>query len=172
MDELSPGPDIQKGGRRIAEAGDSTLRLVTFMLGDSRFGISLHGTERAFRMAAIAPLPGAPTPVVGAINLRGRVVPVVDLRVRFGLVAQDYGLDAHLLVVRTARRRLAILADEVVGVRAVPESSIEPAKALVAGQPPLVGVVALTDGLLLIQDLEALLSSDEDEALDRALGTA
>lgn len=146
-------------------------RVVLFALDGSRYAVPLDGAERAFRMVAVSALPGAPAPVVGALNLHGSVVPVVDLRRRLGLPAREFDVGAHLLVVRTPRRRLAVLADEVVGVCEIASVSVVPARSVVPGLARIAGIAALPDGLVLIHDLEAFLSADEERSLDQALGT-
>jgi purine-binding chemotaxis protein CheW len=140
------------------------------MVEGARYAVPLSSAERAFRMVAVSPLPGSPVVVLGGINLEGRAVAVVDLRRRLGLPPRDYGLAARLLVVRTPRRRLAIAADDVLGVAEVEADAITP-RTLLSGAGPVAGVAALPDGLLIIQDLEAFLTLDEERQLDRALET-
>lgn len=146
------------------------IPLVVFVVEGVRYGVPLSSAERAFRMVAVSPLPGSPRVVLGGINLHGRAVAVVDLRRRFGLPARDYGAAARLLVVRTPRRRLAIAADDVLGVAEVDAEAITSRTSL-PGAGPVAGVAALPDGLLIIQDLDAFLTLDEERQLDRALET-
>jgi purine-binding chemotaxis protein CheW len=146
------------------------VSLVVFVVDGARYAVPLSSAERAFRMVALSPLPGSPRVVLGGINLQGQAVAVVDLRRRFGLPARDYGVATRLLVVRTCRRRLAIAADDVLGVAEVDNEAITPRTSL-PGAGPVAGVAALPDGLLIIQDLDAFLTLDEERQLDRALET-
>jgi purine-binding chemotaxis protein CheW len=155
-----PGPD---GSARV-------LRLVVFEVAESRCAFPLEAVERVVPMAAARPVPGAPRVVLGAINLAGRVVPVVDLRRRLGLAAGDYGLDARLLIVQTPRRTLAVAADDVTGVAAVDGLDVAAAAVVLPGLGLITGIVAVPGGLLFIHDLEALLLPAEEHELERALG--
>ena len=144
--------------------------IVTFACGGSRCAVRLQDVERVVRMVALTPLPGAPAVVVGTVNVHGEVLPVADLGMRLGRGARDFGPSAHLLLTRTPQRRLVLAADEVRGVSTVAASAITSARKLsVAG--PLVGGVALPDGVVYVYDLEAFLSGDESERLDAALKT-
>jgi purine-binding chemotaxis protein CheW len=138
----------------------------------SRYAVPLSSVERVLPMVAAEPVPGAPQPVLGAINLEGRVVPVMDPRRRLGLAAQDYGLEAHLLVVRTPRRTLALAADEVLGVQEIDEGAVTAADAVIPHVGRVTGIAALPDGLVFIHDLEGFLTPEEDRQLEGALQSA
>ena len=147
-----------------------SVPVVAFTAGGVRYAVELAATERALRMPALSALPGAPPPVVGALNLHGSVVPVVDLAREPGRSPRPYAPDVHLLVVRTPRRRLAIAADEVQGVLRLDPSQVSSTAAVVDGMPGVQGIAALPDGgLLFIRDLEALLSAEQERRLDLVL---
>jgi purine-binding chemotaxis protein CheW len=120
-------------------------------------------------MVSVSSLPQAPAITLGVINLHGQILPVLDLRRRFGLPPREYGLAARLLVVRTSRRVLALPVDEVLGVREVATEAVTPPQAVLPGIEHVAGIVALADGLLFIHDLEACLSLEEDRQLTEAL---
>lgn len=120
-------------------------------------------------MVAVAPLPQGPAVALGVINLHGQAIPVVDIRRRFGLPSRDYGLTAHLLVARTSRRLLAVPVDEVLGVKDVAAEAVTPPDTILPGIGYVAGIVALSDGLLFIHDLEAFLSLEEEQQLTQAL---
>ena len=145
------------------------LAVVLFAIGGASCAVPLEATERALHMVAVSPLPGAPPILAGVINLHGSVVPVVDLRRRLGSAVPAYGLGAHLLLVTSARRRLALSTDQVLGVRTIPAESVVPSGLVATGLGAVAGIAALPDGLLFIHDLEAVLSSEDEERLDRAL---
>jgi len=147
-----------------------SLQLVTFLIDGTRYAVALSATERAFPMVAASAVPGAPPVVLGAVNIAGEVVPVVDLRRRLGLGPRSYGLGAHLLLLRTSRRPLAVAADEVQGVADIDGRSIAPRETVIPGLGPVAGIAALPDGLLFIYDIEAFLTQDEERQLGRALG--
>lgn len=120
-------------------------------------------------MVAVSPLPNAPAVALGAINVHGSVIPVVDIRRRFGFPPRDYGITAHLLVARTSRRTLAVPVDEVLGVKEVAAETVTAPDSVLPGIGHVSGIVALADGLLLIHDLDTFLSLDEEQRLREAL---
>jgi len=145
------------------------ITLVVFDIEGQRYALPLNDVERVLPMVAVSPLPQAPAVVLGVINLHGQVIPVLDLRRRFGLPIRDYGLTTRLLVVRTDRRILALAVDEVFGVREVVQETITRPDALLPGIGHVAGIVTLADGLLFIHDVEACLSLDEEQRLTTAL---
>lgn len=147
----------------------SPLRLVVFGIEGRRYALGLGEVERVLPMVAVSPLPKAPTVALGVINLHGQVVPVLNIRSRFGLPPRHYGLSGHLLVARTHRRILALPVDEVFGVKEVDGWTVTPPGAILPGLGYVVGIVTLSDGLLFIHDLDAFLSLDEEQQLSGAL---
>ena len=143
--------------------------LVTFALDGQSYALRLPAVERAIRMVEITPLPQAPDIVIGIINIQGRIIPVLDMRKRFGLPERRAGVGDQLLVARTSRRTVALVVDEVHGVTGSPaDGEIVPAE-IVPGLDYVAGVVKLDDGLLFIHDLDGFLSLDEEEALAAAM---
>ena len=145
------------------------LQLVVFVIEGQRYALPLSAVERVLPMVAVSPLPQAPAITLGVINVHGRVLPVLDIRRRFGLPPRDYGLRSHLLVARTNRRTLAVPVDEVLGVSEVATEAVTPPDAVLPGIGHVAGIVALPDGLLFIHDLDAFLSLDEESRLTKAL---
>lgn len=148
----------------------SFLSLVVFSVDRERYGLALASTERVLPMVAVSPLPGCPDAVLGAMNLHGEVVPVLDIRRRLGLDAVEYGPRARLLVARTARRLVALPVDDVLGVDEVPAEDVVPPDSVLPGIDQLSGIGALPDGLLLIHDLDNFLSVEEERQLDESIG--
>ncbi len=145
------------------------LELVLFVLDGQRYALPLATVERVLPMAAVAPLPEAPPVALGVINVHGGVIPVLDIRRRFGFPPRDYGITAHLLVARTSRRTLAVPVDEVVGVQEVAVEAVTAPDAVLPGIGRVTGIVALADGLLFIHDLDTFLSLEEERELAGAL---
>ncbi|MBI2215841.1 MAG: purine-binding chemotaxis protein CheW [Candidatus Rokubacteria bacterium] len=146
--------------------------LVVFVLDAQRYGLDLAAVDRVLPMVAVSPLPKAPGIALGVVNVRGFVVPVLDIRRRFGRPPREYGLAAHLVVCRSRRRLLALPVDEVLGVREVDAGAVRPAETVLPGIEYVTGIVALPGGLLYIHDLESFLSLDEERGLAEALGEA
>lgn len=143
-----------------------------FALDDRAYALRLAAVERVARMVAVTPLPKAPEIVMGVVNVRGRIVPVFDIRRRFRLPAREISVSDQLVIARTARRPAALAADAVSGVREYPDEAVVEAERVLPGLEYVEGVVKLADGLILIHDLDKFLSLDEGESLDRALAAA
>jgi purine-binding chemotaxis protein CheW len=145
------------------------MQIVVFLIDSRPYGLPLEAVEQVLPMVEISLLPAAPEVLLGVIDYHGEILPVVDLRARLKLSRRELELQNRLLVVRTTRRRLALVADAVAGVREVlPEAVHDP-----AGIDPtlrhVAGIATLEDGLVVIQDLETLLSADEEQVLCQAL---
>lgn len=149
-----------------------SLQLMVFSLDERLYALHLSRVERTARMVEITPLPKAPEIVLGVINVHGRIMPVLDIRKRFRLPEQETCLSSQLIIARTKRRPVALVADMVNEVVTLPgEEMVEPASIL----PHLEyveGVALLEGGMVFIHDLDAFLSLEEEQALDAALAGA
>lgn len=145
------------------------LPFLIFGLDDQRYALPLEVVQRVIRAVEITPLPKAPEIVLGVINLRGHVVPVMNLRRRFRLPERDLRLSDHLIIAHTSRRVVALAADGVTGVMECPAEALTPAENVLPRLEYVTGVVTLADGLVLIHDLDRFLSLDEEAALDAAM---
>lgn len=162
--------EVPGGGRAMqATALSGTLSLVVFVIDAQWYALPLAAVERVLPMVAVAPLPQAPPIALGMINLHGVALPVLDMGRRVGLPAREYGVTAQLLVARTPRRTMALPVDEVLGVREVAAQTVSPPDAVLPGLAHVAGIAALPDGMLLIYDLDAFLSLEEECHLTCAL---
>ena len=159
---------IEAAGGDHPAPGDA-LAVVVFTLDGGRYGVALSAARRVLPMAAVAPLPGCPDAVLGAINVHGHLTPVFDLRRRLGLAPREYGPSASLLLAQAAARVVALPVDDVHGVEEIPAEQVVPPSGVLPGVEQLAGVAALADGLLLITDLDAFLSLEQERQLDDAI---
>jgi len=143
--------------------------LVVFSLDDQRYALALASVQRSLRVVAITPLPEAPAIVLGIFNLAGVVIPVVNIRKRFNHPPRDVRPSDNLLVATTGKRTVALLVDETEGVIEASPESYAPGGEIVPRLELVDGAIKLEDGLVLIHDLERLLSLEEETAIDRAL---
>ncbi len=155
--------------RAVEPLPNASFRLVVFVIVDQRYALHLAVVLQVLRMVEVSSLPKAPSVVLGVINVHGRIIPVVDVRRRFGHSAAPYGLTSRLLVARTPRRTLALPVDDVLGVQEMPSEQVTKPEALVPGAGLVAGIAALPDGVLLIHDLDTFLSLDEEQQLTHAL---
>jgi purine-binding chemotaxis protein CheW len=148
---------------------DGPGQVVVFTLGMQRYGVPLTAVERVVRMVEVIPLPDAPPFIRGVINVQGVIMPVIDLRRRFGLPERAVQLHDQLVIARCAKRSFALMADMVSDVYNCPEQTLTPVNDIVPGLPVLVGVAKLPDGMILIHDLDKLLSPQDENTLDDAM---
>ncbi len=146
-----------------------SFHLVVFSLDEQRYALQLSAVDRTVRMVEITPLPKAPEIVLGIITINGSIVPVLDIRRRFGLARRKAKLDDHLLIARTAERTVALIVDMVHGVIERPAHEIVLPGTIVPGMEHVEGVVKLEDGVVFIHDLGGFLSLEEARALKSAL---
>jgi len=144
-------------------------QLVVFRVDEQRYGLALAVVERIVRAVEVTSLPEAPAIVLGVIDVEGQVLPVLDLRRRLALPAREIDPASQFLIARTPRRKVVLVIDEALDVFALPTTGMVGAAQIVPRLKHVKGVVALADGLVLIQDLDQFLSLDEERALDHAL---
>jgi len=146
-----------------------SVQLVVFTLDEQRYGLRLSAVERVVRAVEVTPLPSAPEIVLGVINLAGRVVPVMNVRQRFGLPEKESDLSDQFIIARTAMRIVALLVDSVSAlVEASAEDVVHAAKIL-PQMDYVDGVAKLEDGMILIHDIDKFLSLEEARMLDEVM---
>jgi purine-binding chemotaxis protein CheW len=145
------------------------MQLLLFTLDDRRYALTLSSVDRVIFMVDITPLPKAPASVLGVVNVAGAIVPVYDLRKRFGLPERETNISDNLIITTTSKQKAALVADNVRDVLEVPEEKLITAEKIFPEMEYVKGVVKLQDGLVLIHDLEKFLSSEEERLLDGAL---
>lgn len=148
------------------------VRLVVFILDGQRYALPLASVIRVVFAAEVTPIPNAPPVVLGALNLQGDVIPVLDVRQRFQLPQQEMGITDQFLIAQTRRRVVALLVDQVPGLVERPVCDVVGTHLITPGNESFQGVAKLDDGLVLIHDLEKFLSLDEAHALDAAMEQA
>lgn len=145
------------------------LQLVTFSIGDEEFGVEILKVQEIIRMLEITKVPKAPAFVEGVINLRGKVIPILDLRKRFGLSARSHDKNTRIIVIEINSMVVGFVVDSVSEVLRLPANTVEPPPPVVAGLDSdyISGVGKLEDRLLIMLDLNRLLSNEERENLGR-----
>jgi purine-binding chemotaxis protein CheW len=148
---------------------NSLTCLVLFSLDERSFGLHLSAVERVFHIVEVTSLPKAPRCVLGIINLHGTIVPVFNIRERFGLPERATLLSDQLVIARTTKRTVALLVDSVSGVVDRTPDNSTPTREILPGMEYVEGVMRLEDDLIFIHNLETFLSLDEEMALEVAL---
>ena len=151
-----------------AKQNDPVIQWVTFRLGDEKYGINVMQVQEVLRVTEIAPVPGAPSYVLGIINLRGNVVTVIDTRDRFGLLSKDPDDVSRIVIIETKDHIIGILVDSVAEVVEMRVSEIEAAPNVgnEENSKYIQGVTSRDNELLILVDLNKFLSDEEKEELD------
>jgi purine-binding chemotaxis protein CheW len=149
-------------GHAMAEQGDGVWQLVIFELASEVYGINFGTAREIIRMQAVTYLLEAPDFVEGVINLRGHVIPVVDIRKRFGLPVTEPTNESRILVVGIGGEDLGVIVDAVTEVQCISEDSIEHAIVLFTTEDSyyIEGIAKVEDQLLILLDLDRALDSD------------
>ncbi|AEY02401.1 purine-binding chemotaxis protein CheW [Oceanimonas sp. GK1] len=157
--------------RNLAEnlAEDEVLQWVTFRLDNETYGINVMQVQEVLRYSDIAPVPGAPDYVLGIINLRGNVVTVLDTRLRFGLMPAEISDNTRIVIIEAEKQVIGILVDSVAEVVYLKSSEIESAPNVGTSESArfIQGVCNRENELLILVDLDKLLSDDEWEELSQ-----
>ena len=135
------------------------LQLVTFNIAEEEFGVDILSVQEIIRLMQITTVPRAPTCIEGVINLRGKVIPVIDMRKRFNLPAINRDSRTRIIVMEFGSKIVGFLVDAVSEVLRIPARTVEPAPAVVSGvgSEYIRGVGKLDDRLLILLDLDSLL---------------
>ena len=145
--------------------GDSK-QLLLFTLGELCYALDLSAVERVVQAVEILPLPKAPPFVLGVINVQGQVIPVVDIRECFGMPPREVTLNDQFILAITLKRRVAVVAEAVGGIRELTDRELVIADQVLPGAEFIRGVAKLDDALILICDLDQILSLDGEPVLE------
>ncbi|KXG77634.1 Chemotaxis protein CheW [Fervidicola ferrireducens] len=140
-------------------------QFVVFKLGQEEYGVDIMQVNTIERMMPITRVPKAPDFVEGVINLRGEIIPVIDLKKRFGLASGEVTADTRIIIVMLDDLTVGMIVDSATEVVQLPQDSIEPPPS-VAGNISsdfLEGVGKIGDRLLIILNLEKILRPGEAE---------
>lgn len=158
---------VEKTGDRFASGNDELLQLVSFNIGSEEFGVDILKVQEINRMVEITRVPQAPHYVEGVINLRGKVIPIVDLRKRFNLDVKEYDKNTRIVVVDIGGNIMGMVVDSVSEVLRLPSNTIEPPPEIAAGvnSEYIKGVAKLEDRLLIFLDLSKVIDVDQMTAI-------
>lgn len=146
---------------------DAEEQLVVFELANEVYGVDISRVQEIIRMTTITRLPRAPEFVEGVINLRGKVIPVVDLKKRFGLQESDRTKASRIVVVDVGDHTIGMVVDAVSEVLRVPTSAVEPPSPVVTTieSDYIRGIAKLEGRLIILLDLDKVLSWEEKRKL-------
>jgi purine-binding chemotaxis protein CheW len=139
--------------------------VLTFDIDDDRCAIDVAAVEELVRAVAVRPLPGQPAFIAGVIDLRGSVIPVLDVRVRLGRSRREMVTNDQFIIAGIRGRRVALWVDRVRELTTCDVEALTPSTGLIVGMPALRGVSRTRSGLVMIYDAEAFVSQSEADAL-------
>ncbi|MCF6239327.1 MAG: chemotaxis protein CheW [Candidatus Marinimicrobia bacterium] len=161
------------GGLSIATSDEKELRqeiqLACFKVGSELYALDIMKIKEIIRPQKLTPIPKAPSFIEGVINLRGVVIPVADMRKRFDQPSSEVNSKNRVVVCSLGGRMIGLLVDEVTGVKRYGRKEIAPAPQFIKGPQAayFLGVARCDDDLIMLIDLEKILSSDEKIELQK-----
>jgi purine-binding chemotaxis protein CheW len=141
--------------------------ILVFVIGEMKHALFLSGVEKVELAAEVTPFPEAPRVFIGAINWRGQILPVLSMRRRLHLPERSVMASDRFIIVKSIRRRLALVVDEVTGVQPANRSTFISADAIWESLGCVAGAVRTEDGIVVIHDLELFLSEEEEKVLEK-----
>jgi purine-binding chemotaxis protein CheW len=141
----------------------SEQQLVVFTLGEESYAIDIGMVREIIQMQGITRVPGTPHSVEGVINLRGAVIPIVDLRKRFKLTNVGKDKNTRIVVVSCKGQDVGVSVDSVAEVLRIPVDSIQPSSCVFGEQhlDHLLGIVKLENRLVILLDMDQVLSKQD-----------
>lgn len=156
------------------ERGSSALmsQFLTFVLGDEQYGVEILKVQEIKGYSAVTPIPNTPRYIKGVMNLRGTVVPVIDLRTKFAMEAGEYNKFTVIIVVTVAEKVIGLVVDAVSDVLDIPPGEIRPAPELGGNVDTrfIRGIANVGDRLTVLLDIDRLLKEEETTAVESLTG--
>jgi len=161
-------PATETAGAQASSAADRHQYL-SFALGDEQYGIEILKVQEIKGYSGITPIPNTPPHIKGVMNLRGTVVPVVDLRTKFSLETRAYDKFTVIIVVTVGAKIIGLVVDAVSDVLDIPRDQIRPAPELGRREDTrfIAGMTNVGDKLAVLLDIDTLLAAD---SLDETVG--
>ncbi len=167
--QISTDQDVSVGDNvEMSQTGEQ-LQLVTFEVASEEFAVDILLVQEINRMMELTRVPQSPPEIEGVINLRGKIIPVIDLRKRFNMAVSKHGNDSRIIVVEVLGRVLGFIVDRVHEVLRINSDIVEPAPSMVCSIDSdfIAGVGKLDDRLLILLELDRLFGAELLENVDR-----
>jgi len=159
---------------QVATAGSQTRQLVVFALAGETYGVDIYQVREIIRVPDVTKVPKTPDFIEGIINLRGGVIPVLDLRRRLGMDSRDVSREARIVIVELADELIGMRVDGVSEVLRIEAQQIEPPSPYIINIDSqfVSGIARLNERLIILLDLNMLLRSEDRAELRKAAETA
>lgn len=143
----------------VASAGDAAIeRIVVFHLAGQRYGLPIEAVQEIQQIVAFSEVPSQGGPVVGMVNLRGVVIPAVDMRALVGMPREEYRLETPMIISRTRDDLVALIVDSVDDVILVPEGCVQPVSAMHSLADRMLGVCQIATDLVYVLDIARIVA--------------
>ena len=151
-----------------AQTSGEVVQVVSFRLGNEEYGVDISQVQEIIRMVEITHVPRAPRFMEGVINLRGQLIPIIDLRTRFSMPRADQTKSTRIVVTEIGSKRVGIVVDSVSEVLNIPIEHVEDAPDMIAGVGTeyIQGVGKVNDRLIILLDLTMVMSGEEKAQLE------
>ncbi|HET8764653.1 MAG TPA: chemotaxis protein CheW [Rhodanobacter sp.] len=148
-----------------------TVQQLTFSLAGEEYGVDILAVREIRGWTRVTRIPQAPPYVLGVLNLRGAVVPVMDLRLRFGIERAEYGVNTVMIVVAVEERLFGIVVDAVSDVIDIDPAAIQPVPDMgaIVDTRYLKGLATHVERMVMLLDVEKLMRPDEVESIEVAV---
>jgi purine-binding chemotaxis protein CheW len=145
-----------------------SIQVVSFKLGSEEYGVDIGQVQEINRMVAVTKVPRAPQFMEGVINLRGQLIPIIDLRTRFGMERAEHSKSTRIVVTEIGSKRIGMVVDSVSEVLRLPLEQIEEAPDMISGVETeyIRGVGKLEERLIILLDLGKIVTGDEKRDLE------
>jgi len=153
---------------------EATREVLVFVLGAEEYGVDILKVQEIRGYEKVTPIPSAPEYLKGVVNLRGIIVPVIDMRLKFGLPNPKYDAFTVVVILRLASRVIGVVVDAVSDVVALGANEVKPAPQLgsVVDASFIAGLATQSDRMILLLDIEKLLSTGELNLLTQVATSA
>lgn len=158
---------VSSSEQKNPEAAEELLQLVTLTLGEEEYAVDILKVQEINRMKEITRVPNAPSYVEGVINLRGKVIPVVNLRAKFGLIDKEKDDKTRIMIMDIQGITMGLIVDSVSEVLRIPTSIVEPTPPMASNISSefIKGIAKLDERLIILLDMDRLLGKSEDTEL-------
>ncbi len=166
----APTPSIPESRQAAGPLDEIPNEFLTFTLGAEEYGVDILKVQEIRGYDTVTKVPNAPSFIKGVINLRGTIVPVIDLRLKFSLERADYNEFTVMIILNVARRIVGVVVDGVSDVMQLTPEQIRPAPEFGGGINTkfITGIGALEQRMLILIDIEKLMSSEDMALMDSA----
>jgi purine-binding chemotaxis protein CheW len=158
---------VNNGTGRSADG--ELKQLISFEVGEEEYGLDILRVKEIIRLREFTRLPQSPSFVKGIINLRGDVIPIIDLRDKFGMIEAEYGETTRIIVVDLDDKLVGMVVDAASQVVRVPADQIDPPPPIIGGLSAeyIIGVGKLEGRLIILLNIDWILSSEEKVEIER-----